>query len=129
MITTLLSVALRFYRSIGDRTKTVDAAHRLVVGLLDRSPRDLELLNHLVEILVDADEPAKVKTLLDQHLEAKPDDRDLLLLVRRHAELTNNADRLFETTERLLLLADPSAQRSQSLAFLYIEHDKPQEGH
>ena len=124
--TQLLSVALHHYQRVNDRSNLATVAQQLLKRTIVTKPRDLESLGVLVEILVDAGKPDVPKTILDQHLQKEPSDRGLLLLVRRHAELTDDVPRLYHATEQLLLLADPSAQRSQSLAILYIKNDKPQ---
>lgn len=122
----LLSVALRYYRRVSDQAKTNDAAYRLMVALMADHPRDVGLVDALMEILTQGGAREKLETALDESLAKAPKDRGLLALSIRHFERVGDQSRQLEMTERLVMLEEPGPKRSQSLGILYLQQDQPE---
>lgn len=118
----LLTIALQHYRRISDNPGIVDVSYRLMVRYMADTPRDLPSLDKLVETLIEAGEKDKPLQLIEQDLVDEPEDRGLLILARSYFDRVGNKQRMLEMTERVLLLSEPGATRSRTLAMLYLQH-------
>lgn len=120
----LLMLATHHYRRVKDPLKVVQTTNRLLALLMADRPRDLPMLNLLLEYLVEAGDDAHGRALLEQTMTDEPDDEGLLTLARQHYQRVDDQQRFMEMTERLLLLKTSSPDRAQALAILYIQHDQ-----
>ena len=122
----LLILSVHHYRRVKDPPKVIEKTNHLLALLMEDRPRDLPLLNLLLQYLVEAGDDTQGRVLLEQALADQPDDEGLLALARQHYERIDDRQRFMEMTERLILLKDPSPVRAQALAMLYLQHDQHQ---
>ncbi len=120
-----LGMALRLYRRLEDDAKTAVTATRLIELLWPERVQHLTTLDRLFEIVVQGGDPIALSAWIDGRLADDAMDEAALRLAQRHFQRTHNAGRVYECTERLLMLQPEGVERAQALAILYLRHGNP----
>lgn len=104
-----------------------DQAEALLQSLLEDNERDLEAMVQLIRLYIEAKRPADARDLIEAQLEQRPNDRTMLLLAGQVYQALGDTQKQQAIVERILLLEPPSLRRTQQLAALYLENDRPED--
>jgi len=105
--------------------RNFDAAEKLLTQLLEENRDDWPVLGAYLDMLAQAQRRDEADELIDQRLQADPRSRPLLTLAQGYFQRTGNIERLIEIAERLILLEPDTLARTERLAVLYYQTERP----
>jgi tetratricopeptide (TPR) repeat protein len=97
-------------------------AERLLTGLLDANPDDLEALSLWLDVLRRSDREAMATALIERRLADRPDVPGLLRLAQTHFGETGQRTKFLEVTRRLLEQMPPSVDRARGLSSIHLRN-------
>ena len=110
-----------------DAGRNYDRAEQILLELLSENANDGRALNQLLDTYHAAGRTGEAITLLEERLEASPNNVNLLRMALRFYRESGEQDRLMQTQERVVMLEPESVGRSMRLGFIYHQWGKPQQ--
>lgn len=103
---------------------TVRQAEMLLRGLIAENAEDYEAFSTWMTLMVITDRLAQATEALEARLREKPDDMGLLTAAQSFYRGIGDQAKLYEVTEHILILSEPSLTRTTLLAEIYIRTEK-----